>query len=216
MSPPAVPIERRGRVSSHSGITGLEVSLLPSGVPVIFTETPLNGAFVIEPEVHADDRGFFARLWCQDEFGGRGLETRLVQCSMSHNARAGTLRGMHYQIAPWQEVKLVRCTRGAIFDVIIDLRSDSATFGRHFGVELSAANRRLLYIPRGFAHGFQTLEDDTDVFYQMSEFYHPEAARGVRWNDPAFNIAWPTAATRIMADRDASYADFTGMTGTRA
>ena len=200
-------------------MAGRDGELLAPGhwtINVIFTETDLNGAFLIDTEAHEDERGFFARLWCQEEFAAHGLETRLVQCSMSYNKGAGTLRGMHYQAHPWQEVKLVRCTRGAIFDVIIDLRRESPTFTRYFGAELSAANRRMLYIPRGFAHGFQTLEDDTDVFYQMSEFYKPEYARGVRWNDPAFDIRWPDVPVRIMADRDAGYPDFTGISDTRA
>lgn len=175
---------------------------------MIFTELTLSGAYMIEPELHVDERGFFARLWCQEEFAARGLETRLVQCSLSHNRKAGTLRGMHYQVAPYEEVKIVRCTRGAIFDVIIDLRPDSPTSGRHCGVELTALNRKMLYIPRGFAHGFQTLDDDTEVTYQMSEVYHPASARGVRWNDPAFGIAWPPAEPRIIAQRDATYPDF--------
>jgi dTDP-4-dehydrorhamnose 3,5-epimerase len=175
---------------------------------MIFTELPLSGAYVIEPELHVDERGFFARLWCQDEFAARGLETRLVQCSLSHNRNAGTLRGMHYQVAPYEEVKIVRCTRGAIFDVIIDLRPDSPTAWRHCGVELTALNRKMMYIPRGFAHGFQTLQDDTEVTYQMSEFYHPASARGLRWNDPAFGISWPPVEHRIMAQRDATYPDF--------
>jgi dTDP-4-dehydrorhamnose 3,5-epimerase len=175
---------------------------------VIFTEIPLAGAFLIDPEPHADERGFFARLWCARELEARGLETRLVQCSMSYNHRAGTLRGMHYQADPYPEVKIVRCTRGVIHDVIIDLRRESRTFAGHFGVQLSAANRRMLYIPAGFAHGFQTLEDETEVFYQMSEFYRPELGRGVRWDDPAFGIHWPPVETRIMNDRDATYPDF--------
>jgi dTDP-4-dehydrorhamnose 3,5-epimerase len=175
---------------------------------MIFTELSLKGAYLIEPEPHPDDRGFFARLWCQNEFESRGLETRHVQSSMSYNARSGTLRGMHYQVAPHEEVKIVRCARGSIFDVIIDLRPDSATFLQHAAIELTAENRKMLYIPRKFAHGFQTLEDNTEVVYQMSEFYHPESARGLRWNDPAFGIRWPPAERRIMAERDASYPDF--------
>jgi dTDP-4-dehydrorhamnose 3,5-epimerase len=175
---------------------------------VIFTETGLKGAYLIEPEPHIDDRGFFARLWCRDEFEAHGLETRHMQSSMSYNAHSGTLRGMHYQVAPHEEVKIVRCAKGSIFDVIIDLRSNSPTFRQHFAAELTAANRRMLYIPRQFAHGFQTLEDDTEVIYQMSEFYHPESARGLRWDDPAFGISWPPTVRRIMAERDATYPDF--------
>jgi dTDP-4-dehydrorhamnose 3,5-epimerase len=185
---------------------------IPSSSGVLFTETPLAGAFVIEPEARADERGFFARIWCQEEFAKHGLETRLIQCSLSYNARAGTLRGMHYQTGPNPETKVVRCVRGAIFDVIIDLRRDSPTFARHFAIVLSAANRTALYVPGGLAHGFQTLVDDTEVMYQMSEFFRPSLARGVRWNDPAFNIQWPPAAVRVMIDRDATYPDFAGTT----
>ena len=174
---------------------------------LIFTETALAGAYVIEPERHADARGFFARVWCAREFAAHGLETQVSQCSISLNARRGTLRGMHYQTPPHEEVKLVRCTRGALYDVIIDLRPGSPTFTRHVAVELTAENRRMLYIPHGFAHGFQTLEDDTEVLYQMSEFYAPGAARGVRWNDATFGIAWPIA-NPILLERDGSYPDF--------
>jgi len=174
---------------------------------LIFTETALAGAFVIEPERREDARGFFARVWCAREFAAHGLETRVSQCSISLNARRGTLRGMHYQVPPHEEVKLVRCTRGALYDVIIDLRPGSPTFTRHVAVELTADNRRMLYIPHGFAHGFQTLEDDTEILYQMSEFYAPGAARGVRWNDATFGIAWPIASP-TMLERDRSYADF--------
>jgi dTDP-4-dehydrorhamnose 3,5-epimerase len=180
------------------------------GPDMLLTETPLAGAYVIEPELHVDERGFFARLWSQDDFAKRNLETRIVQCSISYNRRAGTLRGMHYQAHPYQEVKIVRCTRGALFDVIIDLRRGSPTFAQHFAIVLSASNRKMLYIPHNLAHGFQTLEDDTEVTYQMSEFYRPEYARGVRWNDPAFKIEWPHADTRIMAERDSTYLDFAG------
>ena len=171
---------------------------------MIFTETKLRGAFVIEPERFEDDRGFFARTWCVREFETHGLDTRLVQCGVSYNKRKGTLRGMHYQVAPHAETKLVRCTRGAIYDVIIDLREDSSTFRQWVTVELTAQNRRMLYIPEGFTHGFQTLADDTEVFYQISEFYHPESARGVRWDDPAFGITWPETA-KMISERDKTY-----------
>jgi dTDP-4-dehydrorhamnose 3,5-epimerase len=174
---------------------------------VIFTETALSGAYVIDLEPLADERGFFARIWCAREFAARGLESRLVQCSISVNTCRGTVRGMHYQSAPHAEVKLVRCTRGAVFDAIIDLRPDSPTFGRHVAVELTAENRRMLYIPAGVAHGFQTLADGTEVYYQMSEFYAPETARGVRWNDPAFGIQWPITDP-IILDRDRAYPDW--------
>jgi dTDP-4-dehydrorhamnose 3,5-epimerase len=174
---------------------------------VIFTETPLRGAFVIEPEPHEDARGLFARTWCRRELEARGLETRIAQCSASFNKRKVTLRGMHYQVPPAAETKIVRCTRGSLYDVIIDLRPDSPTFTRHFAVVLAADNRKMVYVPVGFAHGFQTLEDATEVFYQISEFYAPEHARGVRWNDPIFGISWPDDE-RILVERDASYPDF--------
>ena len=168
----------------------------------------MKGAFIIEPEKMEDERGFFARTWDQKEFGAHGLNPRLVQCNTSFNKRAGTLRGMHYQAAPHEEAKLVRCTRGAIYDVIVDLRASSPTFKQWTAVELTAYNRLMLYVPEGFAHGFQTLEDETEVFYQMSEFYHPESARGVRWNDPAFGIEWPVAEKCIISERDNSFEDF--------
>ena len=174
---------------------------------MIFMPTHLAGAWVVDLERREDDRGFFARAWCRREFESKGLDTRLVQCSISRTERRGTLRGMHWQAEPHAEVKLVRCTRGAIWDEIIDLRPDSQTYTRHFGLELSAENGRALYIPEGFAHGFVTLAEDTDVLYQMSEFYEPAAARGVRWNDPVFGIAWPVTEP-ILHERDASYRDF--------
>jgi dTDP-4-dehydrorhamnose 3,5-epimerase len=174
---------------------------------MIFIETPLQGAFVIEPEPREDSRGLFARTWCRREFDAHGLDTRVAQCSTSLNKKKGTLRGMHYQAPPFAETKLVRCTRGSIYDVIVDLRAESATFSRYFGLVLTADNRKALYVPAGFAHGFQTLEDDTEVFYQISEFYSAEHARGVRWNDPAFGIAWPDD-DRIILDRDRSYPEF--------
>ena len=175
---------------------------------MIFTPAPLAGAFVIEPERKADERGFFARTFSAGEFREHGLCAEFVQCSVSFNAKAGTLRGMHYQAAPHAETKLVRVTQGAIFDVIVDLRPQSKTFKRWFGAELSADNRRALYIPEGFAHGFQTLSDGAEVFYQISPAYVPDAARGVRWDDPAFGIDWPKAARRILSERDRSYPDF--------
>jgi len=171
---------------------------------MIFRETELRGVFIIEPEIIEDERGFFARTWTPDEFEGHGLNPRLVQCNISFNKLRGTLRGMHFQNKPHEEVKLVRCTQGAIFDVAIDLRRDSPTRFQWFGTELSAANRRMLYIAEGFAHGYQTLSDETEIFYQMSEYYHPESAGGVRWDDPAFGIAWPLAVS-VIAPRDASY-----------
>lgn len=174
---------------------------------MIFTETELTGAFIIELETLEDERGFFARTWCEQEFGARGLNPRLVQCNISFNRKKGTLRGMHYQTAPYGEAKLVRCTNGAIYDVIIDLRPDSPTFKRWVAVELTNDNRRALYIPEGLAHGFQSLKDNAEVFYQMSEFYRPEYAGGVRWDDPAFDIRWPVDEVIISA-RDRHYADF--------
>ena len=174
---------------------------------MIFTPTPLAGAFLIEPEPIPDARGLFARTWCQRELQAHGLDGALAQCSTSFNKRKGTLRGMHYQAPPFAETKIVRCTRGAIHDVIIDLRADSLTFMRHFAVILSADSRKAVYIPTGFAHGFQTLEDDSEVLYQISQFYSPEHSRGVRWDDPAFGIAWPPDE-RTMSDRDRTYPDF--------
>lgn len=174
---------------------------------MIFAETDLKGAFIVDPELLEDHRGFFARTWCQREFEARGLNCRLVQCSSSFNKRKGTLRGMHYQAAPHEEARLVRCTMGAIYDVIIDLRPESPTFKEWMAVELTAENRRMVYVPEGFAHGFQTMEENTEVFYQMSQFYAPESARGVRWDDPAFGIRWP-AGERIISKRDRSYPDY--------
>lgn len=158
---------------------------------MIFTETKLKGAYLVDLDLQEDERGFFARSWCQDEFEKHGLNPRLVQCNISFNKKRGTLRGLHYQSLPYQEAKLVRCTMGVLYDVIVDLRSDSPTFKEWFSVELTAQNRRALYVPEGCAHGFQTLVDNTEVFYQMSESFHPECARGVRWDDPAFGIVWP-------------------------
>ena len=173
-----------------------------------FIETPLKKVFVLELNRFEDERGFFARSWCREEFESRGLSSDLAQCSISFNKKKDTLRGMHYQVKPHEEAKLVRCTMGAIYDVVIDLRPGSPTMKRWFAVELSAENHRMLYIPEGLAHGFITLEDNSEVFYQISGLYHPECARGVRWNDPAFDIKWPRKA-EIIAERDANYKDFT-------
>jgi dTDP-4-dehydrorhamnose 3,5-epimerase len=181
---------------------------------MIYRPAPLAGVFVIEPERLEDERGFFARSWCAREFERHGLDPRLAQCSISFNRRKGTLRGMHYQAAPHEETKLVRCTMGAIHDVVIDLRPGSTTRGRHFAVELSAANHRMLYVPGGFAHGFQTLVDDTEVHYQMSEPHAPGHARGVRWDDPAFGIEWPDDDRSIL-ERDRRYPDFAELEGSR-
>jgi len=174
---------------------------------LIFTETKLPGAFVIELEKHADQRGFFARTFCRKEFEAHGLNPQVAQCNVSFNKRKGTLRGMHYQAVPFAEAKLVRCTSGSIYDVIIDIRRSSPTFKQHFAVELSAENHKMLYIPEEFAHGFQTLQDDTEIFYQMSQHFSPEHARGVRWNDPTFRIEWPEDE-RIIVERDQRYPDF--------
>ncbi len=174
---------------------------------MIFTETQLKGVYIIEPERLADERGFFARTWCQKELASHGLENRLVQCSISYNPKKGTLRGMHFQTAPWEEVKIVRCTSGAIYDVVIDLRPDSPTFKKWFGLNLSQEERNMLYIPKGFAHGFMTLSDQVEVFYQMSEFYYPDHSGGVRWNDTAFGIRWPMAV-QLISERDNAYPDF--------
>ena len=174
---------------------------------MIFTETKLKGAYIIDIEPRADERGFFARSWCEDEFKQHGLNPRLVQCNISFNKKRGTLRGMHYQAAPYAEAKVVRCTLGAMYDVIIDLRSDSPTLRQWISVELTAENRRALYVPDDFAHGFQTLTDNTEVFYQMSEFYHPECARGIRWDDPTFGIKW-IYKTPIISDKDRFYFNY--------
>ena len=175
---------------------------------MIFTETPLKGAYIVDPERLADERGFFARTWCRREFEANGLNSSLVQCNISYSQKKGTLRGMHYQVAPHAEKKLVRCTAGAITDVIVDLRADSNTYKQWFAIDLSSDNRRMLYIPEGLAHGFLTLTDTVEVFYQMSEFYSPECSRGVRWNDPAFGIHWPREVT-VISERDRTYPDFT-------
>lgn len=174
---------------------------------MIFHELELSGAHLIELEPHRDERGFFARTWCRREFEQAGLETRVAQRSLSYSERRGTLRGMHFQAPPRQEVKLIRCVRGALHDVIVDLRPGSATLGEHLAVELTADGRRALYVPEGFAHGFQTLQDDTEVHYQMSEFYAPEHARGYRPDDPSFGIDWPVAPA-IVKDRDRQWPDF--------
>ena len=174
---------------------------------MIFTETKLSGAFIVEMQKFADERGFFALSWSEREFATHDLDARLVECNVSFNQKRGTLRGMHYQQAPHGQVKLVRCTRGAIFDVIVDLRSESPTFKQWFGTELTAENHLALYVPKDFAHGFQTLEDSSEVLYQMSDPYEPGAGAGVRWNDPAFAIKWPQDA-RIINARDAAYPDF--------
>jgi dTDP-4-dehydrorhamnose 3,5-epimerase len=179
---------------------------------MIFRETDLEGAYIIQPERKTDERGFFARCWCKREFEERGLCSEFVQCNISFNETRGTLRGMHYQAAPHEEVKLIRCTRGSIFDVMIDLRRESPTYMRHQAVTLDMDNHLMIYVPEGFAQGFLTLEDRTEVYYQMSEYYVPGHARGVRWDDPAFGVEWPFDP-RVILDRDAGYPDFEGAEG---
>ncbi len=172
-----------------------------------FTPLALRGAFAVEVEHHLDERGAFARTFCRDEFEARGLVADIAQCSLSFNTRKGTLRGMHFQKAPHEEAKLVRCTRGSVYDVIVDLRPESETFRSWAGVVLGAEQGNAIYIPKGFAHGFLTLEDESEVFYQLSEIYSPSSAAGVRWNDPAFGIVWP-GDVAVISERDNMYADF--------
>jgi dTDP-4-dehydrorhamnose 3,5-epimerase len=174
---------------------------------MIFQETRLGGCFLVQIETYDDDRGFFALAWSAGEFAKRGLEARLMECNISFNIKKGTLRGMHYQEAPHGQTKIVRCTQGSIYDAVVDLRPGSPTFRQWAGFELSAENRLLLYVPKGFAHGFQTLEDKTEVFYQMSEVFTPESGRGVRWNDPQFGVVWPEMP-RVISERDRTYPDF--------
>ncbi len=169
-----------------------------------FRKTPLSGVIVVDLDRHEDDRGFFARSFCEKEFSEQGIASRFVQCNVSFNKRKGTLRGMHYQAAPHEEDKLVRCTMGAVHDIVVDIRPGSPTYLKHFAIELSASNRTALFVPRGFAHGFQVLKDESEVFYQMSEFFHPESARGLRWDDPALRLGWPLRDP-ILSDRDRGY-----------
>jgi dTDP-4-dehydrorhamnose 3,5-epimerase len=174
---------------------------------MFFHETKLPGVFEIHLDPHSDERGFFARTWCRNEFEANGLNPNLAQCSISFNARQGTLRGMHFQAAPHAEAKLVRCTRGGICDVVLDLRPQSPTYKDWIAVTLTSTNRCMIYVPENCAHGFLTLEDETEVFYQMSAFYNAESARGIRWNDPAFQIAWP-GKVKVISARDQNYPDF--------
>jgi dTDP-4-dehydrorhamnose 3,5-epimerase len=174
---------------------------------MIFTETPIPGAFLIDLEKRGDDRGFFARAFCEKEFAAHQLVTQFVQVNNSLSAQKGTLRGMHYQLAPQAETKVVRCIRGALYDLILDLRQGSPTFGQSFGAELTAENRRMMYVPKGFAHGFITLADDTEAFYFVDEVYAPDCERGIRWNDPRFHLAWPIAPVGL-SDKDANQRDF--------
>lgn len=173
-----------------------------------FTETKLRGAFIIEPEIFEDERGFFARSFSEKEFEANGINGRMAECNISFNKRRHTIRGLHFQADPFAQAKLVRCTRGAIYDVIVDLRPDSPTFKQWIGQELTAENRLMIYVPAGFAHGYQTLEDNTEMYYQVSEFYAPESCGGVRWNDPAFAIRWPAMDGITINQRDRSYPDF--------
>ncbi len=173
-----------------------------------FIETKLPGAYIINLDTLEDERGFFARAFCQKEFEENGLKSNIAQCNLSFNHKKGTLRGMHYQVKPYEEVKMVRCTQGKILDVIIDLRKNSATYKKWVGVELSAENNSMLYVPKGFAHGYQTLEDNSVVYYQVTEFYQPGSERGIRWNDPAFNIDWPLEIS-VISDKDNSLPDYT-------
>ncbi|PKL65046.1 MAG: dTDP-4-dehydrorhamnose 3,5-epimerase [Methanomicrobiales archaeon HGW-Methanomicrobiales-3] len=175
---------------------------------MIFTETKIKGVFVIEPELLPDERGFFARSFCKDEFRNHGLETDIVQCNISYNKKKGTLRGMHYQAPPFEEAKIVSCIKGSIYDVVLDLRRDSATCCQWVATELSETNFKMVYIPKGCAHGFQTIEDDTMVYYQMTEFYHPECTSGVRWDDPAFMITWPMPDDATISNKDTQYETF--------
>jgi dTDP-4-dehydrorhamnose 3,5-epimerase len=172
-----------------------------------WTALPLAGAYQIEIQPTSDERGFFARTWCAEEMREFGLDFQFVQCSISYNERRGTLRGMHYQAQPHSESKLVRCTAGVIYDVLLDLRPESPTFRGWISIELTSANRKAVYVPAGFAHGFQSLSDRSEVFYQISESYLSDCSRGVRWNDPAFGIKWPIE-TAILSERDRSFPDF--------
>ena len=176
---------------------------------MIFTATAIPGTWLVDPEPLEDERGFFARTFCRREFAARGLEVDVAQTSFAWNRERATLRGLHHQAAPHAEAKLVRCTRGTIFDVVVDLRPDSPAYRRHLAVELSAGNRRMIYVPAGCAHGYLTLEAGTEVGYQMSEFHHPESARGIRFDDPAFAIAWPIPVT-VVSERDRTWPDFAG------
>jgi dTDP-4-dehydrorhamnose 3,5-epimerase len=173
-----------------------------------FIETPVRGAYLIEPEPHGDDRGFFARLWDSAAFAARGLNGIFVQCNNSYSVRRGTLRGLHYQAAPYGEAKLLRCVSGSVFDVIVDVRPDSATFGQWSGASLSARNRTLAYVPDGCAHGYLTLENETEVIYAATQPYKADAERGIRWNDPRFRIVWPEAGELTLSDKDRAWPDF--------
>ncbi len=174
---------------------------------MLFHPTPLNGAYVIELEKRGDDRGFFARLFCREEFRNIGLNNQILQINNSLSAEKGTLRGLHYQLAPKSEDKIIRCIKGSLWDVIVDLRPNSNTFRQHFSVELNSTNRKMLYVPKGFAHGFITLQENTETFYLATESYSPEHERGIRWNDPVFNVAWPIKPV-VISDKDAQQKDW--------
>ena len=175
---------------------------------MLFIETKIKGAFVVELEKYSDDRGFFSRAWCQKEFKEQGIKSQFVQANIGFSKNSGTIRGIHYQIAPFEEAKLVRCIRGAIFDVVLDLRPELPSFKQWFGVELSDENRKMLYVPEGCAHGYQTLVDNTEVFYQVSQVYSPESERGIRWNDPEFDIEWPIDEDLVISEKDQNWPDF--------
>ena len=172
---------------------------------MIFTETKLPGAYIIDIEPREDERGFFSRVWCVNEFKAHNLNTNLLQCNIAYNHKKGILRGMHFQHQPYAEVKLVRCTKGAVFDVIIDLRQDSPTYKEWLGVELAEENHRMLYVPEGFAHGYLTLRDNSELFYQVTQVYSPDAEGGVRWDDPAFGVQWPATANLLISDKDQNW-----------
>jgi len=187
---------------------------------MIFTETALKGAYIIQLDRREDERGFFARAWCRNEFEERGLLPLIVQSNLSYSRKAGTLRGMHYQDPPFEETKVVQCVKGALFDVIIDLRPDSPTFKKWTAVELTEDNNAMLYVPKGFAHGFLTLRDDTRAFYHVSQFYSPGSERGIRWNDPQFAIGWPRTDNLVISEKDRNWPDWSarpeGLYGARS
>ena len=175
---------------------------------MIFRETKFDGAFIIEPEKHADERGFFARAFCQKELNSLGLNSIFVQANIGFSSIKGTLRGIHYQTKPYQEAKLIRCTNGILFDVIVDLRKDSRTYCQWLGIELNAENHTAIYMPEGFAHGYLTLKNDTEIFYMVSQFYEPNFERGIRWDDPTFNIDWPDIPDMVISDKDKCWPDY--------
>jgi dTDP-4-dehydrorhamnose 3,5-epimerase len=175
---------------------------------MIFRKTKLKGVFIIELEKHKDERGYFARTWCENEFKANGLNSSLAQANTALSFQKGTLRGMHYQTAPYEETKIIRCIRGSVFDVVIDIRPDSITYCQWLGIELSSENHTILYVPEGFAHGYKTLENNSEVFYLVSQFYTPDAERGIRWDDPAFNITWPETPDLIISEKDKNWPDY--------